>query len=145
MKSNSKSYIGTGLILASILPLSHGSRLLSAQNTFMQESTQHNASVVDQVPMDSDNTGTVNRALLSVVEFVDDTGARRTAKTNVASYPAPNAIGDEINVRIHNARLDDVRVVSFSGLWFESAFYLVPGFLSLAIGLLILWNNRKPT
>ncbi|MFK7859826.1 MAG: hypothetical protein AB8B64_13445 [Granulosicoccus sp.] len=142
---NSKRYIGAGLILAAMLPLSNGSRLLSAQNTFMQESTQRTAFVVDHVPEVSMGKSKPNRAVFSVVEFIDDDGIRRTASTNVSSYPAPNVLGEEIEVRIHHTRKDDVRVVSFTGLWFESAFYLVPGFLTLIIGVMLAWRKRTST
>lgn len=110
----------------------------------MQESTQRRAVVVDHAPETTLGRSSANRAVFSVVEFVDDEGTRRTAQTNVSSYPAPNAIGEEIEVRIHHTRLDDVRVVSFTGLWFESAFYLIPGFLTLLIGFaLVLKKSRK--
>ncbi|MFK7993880.1 MAG: DUF3592 domain-containing protein [Granulosicoccus sp.] len=144
MNLNSKRYIGAGLILAALLPLSHGSRLLSAQNTFMQESIQRTANVIDHAPEAGDRTGQIKRAVSSIVEFTDDTGERRTANTNVASYPPPTDIGDQIEVRIHHTRLDDVRVVSFTGLWFESAFYLVPGLLTLLVGIYLAWSQRKP-
>jgi len=109
----------------------------------MQESTLRTAKVIDHVSLVSQDNKTESRAVYSVVEFLDDNGMQRSAKTNVARYPAPSKIGEQIVIRTHNTQLDDVRVDSFAGLWFESAFYLVPGFLTLVPGFLVIWRQRK--
>ena len=142
MNKNSSRYIGAALALVSLLPLSNGSRILTAQNTFVQSSSVHNATVVDHQVKDANGS---NSEVFSIVEFVDDNGTRRTATANVASYPPPNAIGDEISIRAHRIRADDVRVVSFAGMWLESSFYLMPGFLTLAMGIFLIVRKRKPT
>ncbi len=142
LNMNSRRYLGAGLILAALLPLSNGSRILSAQNEFVQASSVHNATVIDHVLKAPARAETVNSEVFSVVEFVDDNGNRRKATTNISSYPAPNAIGEEISVRVHRTQPDDVRVVSFAGLWLESSFYLVPGILTLAIGILLIMRKR---
>jgi len=139
----SRDYIGAALILLALLPITNGSKLLVALNAFMQESTLRTAKVIDHVSLVSQDNKTESRAVYSVVEFLDDNGMQRSAKTNVARYPAPSKIGEQIVIRTHNTQLDDVRVDSFAGLWFESAFYLVPGFLTLVPGFLVIWRQRK--
>lgn len=143
MNLYSRRYLGAGLALAALLPLSNGSRILSSQNAFVQASSIHKATVVNHERREVAQATTSNNEVFSVVEFVDDEGIRRTAKTNISSYPAANAIGDEITVRVHRTQPKDVRVVSFAGMWLESSFYLVPGFLTLAIGILLIVRKRK--
>lgn len=143
MNLNSKRYIGAALIFLSLLPLSHGSQLLGAQLTYIQESSVREAIVVDHASKAGPRAQGSNVELIPVVEFVDDDGTRRTAKTNVASYPAPNAIGEQVSVRVHHTRPDDIRLVSFAGLWLESAFYLVPGLLTLALGIFVMLRKSK--
>lgn len=143
MNLYSRRYLGVGLALAALLPLSNGSRILSSQNAFVQASSIHNATVVNHERREVTQATTSNNEVFSVVDFVDDEGIRRTAKTNISSYPAPNAIGDKITVRVHRTQPKDVRVVSFAGMWLESSFYLAPGFLTLAIGILLIVRKRK--
>lgn len=131
-----------GLVAASLLPLSHGARLYSAQNTFVQESVSSQAVVVDLQPAAPEPGKARSSEVYSVVEFTDDSGTRRQARTNVGSYPALHDIGEQINVRFHLQNKDDVRVESFTGMWFESAFYLIPGLLCLVGGFLMIYTSR---
>jgi len=130
-------------MLAALLPLSHGSRLFAAQNAFINQSTQLSGIVVDHVPKPATASKRSGNEVYAVVQFTEVSGAQRQAKANVASYPPTHNIGDTIEVRIHNSVPDDVRIASFTGLWFESAFYLIPGLLTLMAGA-FLFFKRKP-
>lgn len=142
---NTKRYLGAGLILASVLPLSHGSRLFNAQSAYLQESSERTARVVDHVVNADRRPAARNHEVFSVVQFIDDDGNRRIARTNIASYPQPSAVGDEILIRTHHTRSDDVRVASFAGLWLESVFYIVPGALSLIAGAWLMKKKLRST
>jgi len=143
---NTKRYLGAaGLILASMLPLSHGSRLFNAQSAYLQQSSERTARVVDHIVNTDRRPAANNHEVFSVVQFTDDDGNSRTARTNIASYPPPSAVGDEILIRTHHTRTDDVRVASFAGLWLESAFYLVPGALSLIAGVWLMMKKPRST
>lgn len=145
LNPDSTRYLGAGLMLASLLPLSHGSRLFSAQSAYVQQSSERTARVVDHIVNAASRPASGNKEVFSIVEFSDDDGNGRTARTNVASYPPPSAVGDEILIRTHHTRTDDVRVASFAGLWLESTFYLVPGALTLIAGAwLVMKKQRSP-
>ncbi|MFK7856901.1 MAG: hypothetical protein AB8B79_22490 [Granulosicoccus sp.] len=144
MALTSSKSLGFGLIIASLLPLSHGAQQFSAQNKFMQESTARLATVVGLDAADPAPGKKASVELYSVVEFTDDEGARRTARTNISSYPAPHTIGEEINIRFHHTKKDDVRVASFTGLWFQTAFFVIPGLITLLGGVALIRSGRKP-
>lgn len=130
-------------MLLALLPLSNGARILGAQNEFMQVSQPFDAVVVAQAPANKAKPQRANAETVPVVEFVDISGIRRTAHTNVASYPPAFELGDRITVRVHNSNESDVRVASFTGLWFESTFYLLPGALTFMLGLWLFLKNRN--
>lgn len=145
MQITSRQSLGIALCVAALLPLSHGARQLAEQNLFVQESVLRQAWVVDHVNKvrrpGEKNTNEVH----SVVEFIDDNGTRRSEKTNVASYPPQHAIGDEIQIRYHRTQTGDVRDATFAGLRFESAFYLIPGLITLTGGLLLFFKRKNNT
>lgn len=143
MALTSTKSLGIGLIMASLLPLSHGANQLSAQKMFAQESSQRRATVVELVEAEPVDGQKHSPNIFSVVEFTDDDGTRRTERTNIGSYPAAHEIGEEIDIRFHLSNEEDVRVASFIGLWFESAFYLIPGFATLLGGIAMTLNGRK--
>jgi len=83
-------------MLLALLPLSNGARILGAQNEFMQVSQPFDAVVVAQAPTNKAKPQRANAETVPVVEFVDISGVRRTARTNVASYPPAFELGDRI-------------------------------------------------
>ncbi len=142
MQLTSTATLGLCLIVASLLPLSHGAQLYTAQQAYRDESSARQATVVDLQP-DPAATGTdAGKQLYAVVEFTDDNGTRRRARTNVGSYPPPHQIGEIVNIRVHVQKQDDIRINSFTGMWFESVFFLVPGLLSLIAGLFMVFYKR---
>ncbi len=74
---------------------------------------------------------------------MDDDGNPHLALANVSSYPAPYAIGEQLNILVHQDEPENIRVASFAGLWFEVAFYLIPGLLALSGGLLMLLRRKR--
>lgn len=145
MNLNSKRYFGAALIIAALLPLTHGAELAGTQNTYMQQSSARQATVIDHAIARAPRTSDTRPEVFLVVEFVDDNGTRRQSKTNVASYPPSNAIGEQVVIRVHHTQPNDVRLASFSGLWLESAFYLIPGLLTFALGMLLFLKKNRPT
>ena len=145
MALTSSKSLGIGLILASLLPLSHGATLFAAQNQFIAESTAARATVVglESAPPEPGEKSSVN--VYSVVEFVDDEGIRRSQRANVSSYPPVHSVGEEIVIRFHRFNSEDVRLASFTGMWFESAFFLIPGLATLLGGIALLLKGRQRT
>jgi len=132
-----------GLIVASLLPLSHGSELFSAQRAFLEESVARRATVVGLVSAEPGAPNANSVDVYSVVEFTDDEGSRRAERTNVGSYPAAHFPGEEIDIRFHRSKKNDVRIDSFTGMWFESAFYLIPGVVTFLAGVAMVLSGRK--
>ncbi|MFK7892812.1 MAG: DUF3592 domain-containing protein [Granulosicoccus sp.] len=143
MRPGVKRYLGIGLVVLALLPLSHGSALLSQQQSFNRESLSARATVVDHRRDPVQKTVSPTNAVYAIVEFTDDQGNRRRSQSNVSSYPPQHDIGDDINVRYHTNRTDDVREVSFTGMWLESTFYLLPGLLTMAGGLLLIFRQKR--
>lgn len=143
MNLNSSHYIGGALVAAALLPLSHGAQLYGAQNMYMQNSAQRNATVVNHVYRTQPIASKPYPEVYLVVEYVNDDGMRSIAKTNVSSYPASHTMGEPLTVRVHHTDPGDVRLDSFAGLWLESAFYLLPGLLTLALGLVLIFRKPK--
>lgn len=144
MALTSTKYLGIALIVASLLPLSHGSKLLSSQYIFIEESTSRQAVVVGMAGDDLALGEKKTNHSYSVVEFTDDEGTSRTARTNVGSYPPQHSIGAGVGIRFHRSKKNDVRIDSFTGLWLESAFYLIPGIATLLGGFGLMLSARKP-
>ena len=143
MALTSTRSLGIALIVVSLLPLSNGSKLFSAQKTFFEESTASRATVVALVGAKPRENKKNSTNVYSVVEFTDNEGTRRTEQTNVGSYPAAHSIGEEIDILFHPDKREDVRIASFTGLWFESAFYLIPGLAALLGGITMVLSGRK--
>lgn len=135
--------LGLGLIILSLLPLSRSASLFSEQKQFMAESTTRQAVVIEHRPVSGSSSKTGSGELLPIVEYWDSDGKRQTATGNVSSYPAPHAIGEEIEVLIQPDDPTRVRVLSFTGMWFETAYFLIPGLLAFAAGLLMTWRARS--
>ena len=143
MKIPSTRTLGLGLMAASLLPLSNSARLYTAQDAFMQNSVAKRAIVVAQQPTPRVPGKKKTNEMQSVVEYTDDAGSRLRGPTNVSSYPAPFAVGEEIDIRISLQNPSDIRAASFTGMWFETTFYLIPGLIALAGGALMVMRGRK--
>ena len=135
----SRRSLGLGLILIALLPLSNSAKFYSSQQLFMSESVARQATVVEQQSVSRTNSQEVQ----SVVQYMDDNGTRHLALTNVSSYPAPYAIGEQLSILVHQNEPQNIRVFSFAGLWFEVAFYLIPGLLAFSGGLVMLLRRRR--
>lgn len=131
--------LGLGLTLIALLPLSNSAKLYSSQQLFVDESVARQATVVEQQPVQRKNS----REIRSVVQYTDDDGNPHLALTNVSSYPPPYAIGEQLDILVHRDDADNIRVSSFAGLWFEVAFYLVPGLLVFSGGLRMLLRRKQ--
>lgn len=142
MKTPSSRFLGFALIAVSLLPISNGAGLYTAQKAFIAESVARQAIVIGQQPAVTTPGNPRNNEVQSIVEFTDNEGRIATAPTNVSSYPAPFEIGEAIMVRVHTTNTEDVRVDSFTGMWFESAFFLVPGLLFMLGGVYMVRRNK---
>ncbi len=131
--------LGLGLILIALLPLSNSAKLYSSQQLFMSESVARQATVVEQRTVSRKNSQEVQ----SVVQYRDDGGNQHLALTNVSSYPAPYAIGEQLSILVHQDEPENIRVSSFTGLWFEVVFYLIPGLLAFSGGLVMLLRHKR--
>ncbi len=130
--------LGLGLILIALLPLSNSAKLYSSQQLFVSKSVTRPAIVVEQQSVSRQNSQEVQ----SVVQYTDGGGNQQLALTNVSSYPAPYAIGEQLRILVHQDDPQNIRVSSFTGLWFEVAFYLVPGLLAFSGGLIMLLRQK---
>ena len=143
MKTPSSRFLGFALIAVSLLPISNGAGLYTAQKAFIAESVARQAIVIGQQPAVTTPGNPRNNEVQSIVEFTDNNGRLTTAPTNVSSYPAPFEIGEAITVRVHTTNTEDVRVDSFTGMWFESAFFLVPGLFFMLGGVYMVRRNKR--
>ncbi len=131
--------LGLGLILIALLPISNSAKMYSGQQLFMSESVARQATVVEQQNVSRKNS----QEAQSVVQYMDDDGKRHLALTNVSSYPAPYAIGEQLSILVHQDEPQNIRVSSFAGLYFEVAFYLIPGLLAFSGGLVMLLRRKR--
>lgn len=138
MKIPGTRSLGVGLILIALLPLSNSAKLYSSQQLFVDESVARQATVVEQQPVQRKNS----QEIQSIVQYTDDDGNQHLALTNVSSYPPPYAIGEQLDILVHRDEPENIRVSSFAGLWFEVAFYFVPGLLALSGGMLMLLRRK---
>lgn len=131
--------LGLSLIFISLLPLSNSVQHYSSRQTFVDNSFSRLATVIEQQA----TRRSTGQEVRSLVEYLDDNGSAHHALSNVSSYPAPHAIGEQINILVNRNDPQDIRVDSFTGTWLEIAFYLIPGLLAFTGGLFMLARSRR--
>ncbi|ASJ71530.1 DUF3592 domain-containing protein [Granulosicoccus antarcticus] len=132
-------WLGMGLIFISLLPLSNSAQHYSSRLAFVEDSVARLATVVQQQPVARLDSQEVQ----SLVEYTDENGTSHQALTNISSYPAPFAIGEQVDILVDKNDPVNIRVDSFAGTWLEVTFYLIPGLLALTGGLVMLQRSRK--
>jgi hypothetical protein len=133
-------------IALSLLPIASGVRHYLSVQPFLQAAIATNATVIRNEPSNKKKINAKDSALYPVVRYTDDRGMPVVAQTNVGNYPAVRRQGELLAILHDPTNPLDIRENSFMGLYFEAAFYLLPGILTLLLGLALVYspgNKRK--
>ena len=75
----------------------------------------------------------------SVFEFSNTDGTKRQSMTSWSSDPPAHAVGDEVEVLYSSAGPGDVRLRSFTGLWFGAVLCAALTVMPLVMTFVFIW------
>ena len=79
----------------------------------VSEGVKTTATVIDFIESQGDNNTLYN----PVFEFTDRSLNKRTFESGISSYPAPYKIGEKVKIIYNRKKADDVKTISFWGLY----------------------------
>jgi len=131
------NYLYWGLFLAGILLLYFALRAYNNTNSLLQEGIKTTAVVVKMVSSSSSD-GTTYRPIF---EFTDRGNTVRTYKSSVSSSPPSYKVGDKVKIVYNPKEDDEVKTITFWGLYRWTIILLCIASPLLIIGGGYLWYS----
>lgn len=105
-------YLYYGMLGVSLVLIYFASKNYYSTKDLVRTGYRTKAKVIELIEIKGDDSSTYK----PVFEYTDRVGTSITFKSEISSRPAPYKVGDNVNI-IHSEDNEDVRIVSFWGLY----------------------------